>query len=360
LELAKITTFSRPLAERNTITGASPQNNEQRTKKDTSVPSSGTQYVETSRDANNDPLFLIYNFHSEPFEIMPARTRKRAKLPEPETEEPPVTLNTVVEAHFMDIGTVTDTPTNLKVLSHDFEVQTIPGEYQTKGKLYYSLIGNHLQNWDLTDIDAFVGSKADKVMVDAVPRPSTPTPSRGLIKTCAKCDEEQKWAIQAVKHHEAHCKIAINQDLEELISPKPKVYRGLGHLPLPAEPEIIFSHGKTRGIDDPGFIHFVEGMARFFNILCFQGNASQNDRLLSYRYFLDDAVRTCKAMGGRSVGSLSAVRASIYTTNKKFILWSFPLVQDMENMEEVLLALPADAKVLFIRGSKDFVSILCS
>lgn len=46
----------------------------------------------------------------------------------------------------------------------------------------------------------------------------------------------------------------------------------------------------------------------------------------------------------------------MYSSNKNLILWSFPLVRDYDVRKQELLALSSDTRVLFIKGTKDWVS----
>lgn len=46
----------------------------------------------------------------------------------------------------------------------------------------------------------------------------------------------------------------------------------------------------------------------------------------------------------------------MYSSNKNLILWSYPLVRDYEVRKQELLALSSDTRVLFVKGTKDWVS----
>lgn len=48
---------------------------------------------------------------------------------------------------------------------------------------------------------------------------------------------------------------------------------------------------------------------------------------------------------------------AVYSANRNLILWSYSLVRDMDVWKQELLSLTADARVLFIKGTKDWVSI---
>lgn len=146
------------------------------------------------------------------------------------------------------------------------------------------------------------------------------------------------------------------------VTPQPG-HRGLGPLnSLPVSPEVIFSHGGGRGIRQPGFVRFVSGVARAAPVLCFRKDRRTDEketleaRTAAFHYFLADSFSTVRALGGRSFGGRCATRAGVYSPVRYLILWSYPLLRDMEVRSQELLALSADTKVLFIRGTKDFVS----
>lgn len=46
---------------------------------------------------------------------------------------------------------------------------------------------------------------------------------------------------------------------------------------------------------------------------------------------------------------------SLHSSNRNLILWSYPLVRDQDFRKQELLALPADTRVLFIKGTKDWM-----
>lgn len=142
-------------------------------------------------------------------------------------------------------------------------------------------------------------------------------------------------------------------------------HRGLGVLDiLPVSPQIIFTHGSGRDIYQKGFMHFVSGLARTHPVLAFRkdrGEAGSREeelykRTAAFNYFFNDAYSSVRAMGGRSFGGRSAARASVYSTNKNLILWSYPLIRDSDWRKDELIALSEDTRVLFIKGEKDWVS----
>lgn len=147
--------------------------------------------------------------------------------------------------------------------------------------------------------------------------------------------------------------------------PQPEGHQGLGVLDiLPVSPQIIFTHGSGRDIYQKGFMHFVRGLARTHPILAFRkdrgavGSREEElyKRTAAFNYFFNDAYSSVRALGGRSFGARSAARASVYSTNKNLILWSYPLIRDSDWRKDELIALSEDTRVLFIKGEKDWVS----
>lgn len=152
---------------------------------------------------------------------------------------------------------------------------------------------------------------------------------------------------------------------EEEVVQETEGHHGLGVLDiLPVSPQIIFTHGSGRDIYQPGFTHFVRGLARTHPVLAFRkdrGEAGSREgelykRTAAFSYFFNDAYSSVRAMGGRSFGGRSAARASVYSTNKNLILWSYPLIRDSDWRKDELIALSEDTRVLFIKGEKDWVS----
>lgn len=144
-------------------------------------------------------------------------------------------------------------------------------------------------------------------------------------------------------------------------------HQGLGVLDiLPVSPQIIFTHGGGRGIFQKGYMHFVRGLAREHAVLAFRrdrgpgGSRAEElfKRTAAFNYFFNDAYCSVRALGGRSFGARSATRASVYSTNKNLILWSYPLIRDSDWRKDELIALSEDKRVLFIKGERDWVSCL--
>lgn len=145
---------------------------------------------------------------------------------------------------------------------------------------------------------------------------------------------------------------------------EPGGHQGLGVLDiLPASPQILFTHGGGRDIFQKGFMHFARGMARTHTVLAFRKDRAAGDReerlfkrTAAFNYFFNDAYSSVQAFGGRSFGGRAAARASVYSTNKNLILWSYPLIRDSDWRKDELIALSEDTRVLFIKGDEDWVS----
>lgn len=93
----------------------------------------------------------------------------------------------------------------------------------------------------------------------------------------------------------------------------------------PPEPLCIFTHGKSTALDDPHVRHFCLGFARTAPILLFQ---DKRDELLRFQTFrsLANSFPSAKAYSGLSLGARNAARATVYSTVKRAILVTFPLV----------------------------------
>lgn len=86
---------------------------------------------------------------------------------------------------------------------------------------------------------------------------------------------------------------------------------------LPAEPEVIMSHGGARGIRAEAFKQLCSGIARRFPVLAFQKDREDEEdaevnrtACFSSLWLMNDT--TGKAMGGRSRGARCATQACKY------------------------------------------------
>lgn len=93
---------------------------------------------------------------------------------------------------------------------------------------------------------------------------------------------------------------------------------GFGALDLlPVSPQVILGHGGNRGMLAEAFVQFATGIARNFPVLTFQKDRNDledavDKRTAAFTYLHLDALKTCRALGGRSRGARCAVRASKY------------------------------------------------
>lgn len=83
---------------------------------------------------------------------------------------------------------------------------------------------------------------------------------------------------------------------------------------LPVEPEVIISHGGTRGIQAGAFKQFCSGIARRFAVLAFQKDRGDTkdaevNRTAGFSSFWLMNDISGKAMGGRSRGARCATQA---------------------------------------------------
>lgn len=83
---------------------------------------------------------------------------------------------------------------------------------------------------------------------------------------------------------------------------------------LPVEPEVIISHGGTRGIQAEAFRQFCSGIARRFAVLAFQKDRGDSkdaevNRTAGFSSFWLMNDISGKAMGGRSRGARCATQA---------------------------------------------------
>ena len=118
------------------------------------------------------------------------------------------------------------------------------------------------------------------------------------------------------------------------------------------KPVVLFKSATGEGINNPIVVAFAQGCARTSPILCFTGTDNMDNKV-SLFHSLRQRYPTATTHGGRSLGARSSCRASIYSPTKKLLLWSYPLVRDLDFRTEELLALPADVQVLFTMGTCD-------
>jgi hypothetical protein len=118
------------------------------------------------------------------------------------------------------------------------------------------------------------------------------------------------------------------------------------------DPFCVFTHGKSTTLDDPHVRSFCLGFARTAPILVFQDYREEILRVQTFRS-LANSFPGVKAYSGRSLGARNAARATVFSTIKRVILVTFPLVRGLDVRYSDLLALSADAEVLFLSGDSD-------
>lgn len=126
---------------------------------------------------------------------------------------------------------------------------------------------------------------------------------------------------------------------------------GLGSLDmLPVSPQVIMSHGGSRGIQAAAFVQFVSGIARNFAVLAFQKDRADSEdqtdkRVAGFNYFFSDANGTVQAMGGRSRGARCATRSCEYNL-PRVPLSHKPLRRERERDEHSLTFWRLDSCIL--------------
>lgn len=155
--------------------------------------------------------------------------------------------------------------------------------------------------------------------------------------------------VQPTKHENEPRPFVVSMDSKEI----PCSRTGEGPVRL------IFTHGAGGTITSDGMANFSAGFSKraTSSIICFQGKMNLKSRAKMFDAVHDNAIRTYKhetpiALGGRSMGARAAVLAAMEDT-KCLILASYPLQNDKEIRDKILLDLPDDKDVLFISGDHD-------
>jgi hypothetical protein len=121
--------------------------------------------------------------------------------------------------------------------------------------------------------------------------------------------------------------------------------------PLPP-PSLIFTHGRSIGLDDSSIIPFLTGFARTHPVLCFEDLGDLNTRAATFRSLLNH-FPSATALGGRSKGGRASARAQLYSSAKQLIFLTYPLVRGTDERYDELLSLEPGTDVLFITGDAD-------
>lgn len=142
------------------------------------------------------------------------------------------------------------------------------------------------------------------------------------------------------------------QDHELTVTAYKKKLAAIQSNPELLKPDCIFTHGADSQLDNPALAAFTQGFARTHTVLGFEDRGDTNHRAASFRTLLN-AFPSVTSFGGRSRGSVAAVGASLSTSIKKLILFSYPLGEGKILNDEELLQLDEHTEVLFVGGDSD-------
>lgn len=149
-------------------------------------------------------------------------------------------------------------------------------------------------------------------------------------------------------------------------------YKSSSSLSPRSPPDLIFTHGAGGDLSAKAMVHFSSGFASTgSSIIMFQGSMNLAARAAGFETVLAYDMKSWPeegdtdyhgeqevAFGGRSMGARAAVVASQTATagahGQLLVLASYPLVGPKGDLRDaILLALPAEACVLFISGDHD-------
>ena len=132
--------------------------------------------------------------------------------------------------------------------------------------------------------------------------------------------------------------------------------------PIPAErkncragckPLMLWTHGAGGGLNDDATQGFANGFAELAPIVVHEAQSNLEHRVACYKA-MTEHEDYATYIGGRSMGSRTAATlATSHPETKAVVLVSYPLFNNGECREQILLDLPARLDVLFILGSKD-------
>jgi dienelactone hydrolase len=132
--------------------------------------------------------------------------------------------------------------------------------------------------------------------------------------------------------------------------------------PIPAErkncragckPLMLWTHGAGGGLNDDATQGFANGFAELAPIVVHEAQSNLEHRVSCYKA-MTEHEGYATYIGGRSMGSRTAATlATSHPETKAVVLVSYPLFNNGECREQILLDLPARLDVLFILGSKD-------
>jgi predicted alpha/beta-hydrolase family hydrolase len=132
--------------------------------------------------------------------------------------------------------------------------------------------------------------------------------------------------------------------------------------PTQTAPTLIFTHGAGGTLSAPAVVNFCTGYAKVHPTLAFQGSMNLTARVKGFHACLSHLhlEKARLALGGRSMGARAAVLAGTELLAShacdrglSLVLVSYPLKGPKDVRDQILLALPASARVLFVVGEKD-------
>lgn len=119
------------------------------------------------------------------------------------------------------------------------------------------------------------------------------------------------------------------------------------------KPLMLWTHGAGGGLNDDATQGFANGFAELAPIVVHEAQSNLEHRVACYKA-MTEHEGYATYIGGRSMGSRTAATLATNTPETKaVVLVSYPLFNNGECREQIMLDLPARLDVLFILGSKD-------
>ena len=119
------------------------------------------------------------------------------------------------------------------------------------------------------------------------------------------------------------------------------------------KPLMLWTHGAGGGLNDDATQGFANGFAELAPIVVHEAQSKLEHRVACYKA-MTEHEGYATYIGGRSMGSRTAATLATNTPETKaVVLVSYPLFNNGECREQIMLDLPARLDVLFILGSKD-------
>jgi dienelactone hydrolase len=123
-----------------------------------------------------------------------------------------------------------------------------------------------------------------------------------------------------------------------------------------SKPLMLWTHGAGGGLNDDATQGFANGFAELAPIVVHEAQSNLENRVACYKA-MTEHEGYATYIGGRSMGSRTAATLATSTPETKaVVLVSYPLFNNGECREQIMLDLPARLDVLFILGSKDPMS----